>query len=290
LDTTLHGPNEVKRYLGVPFLGPVGVNQFKKGAKQGELTVLGEPRSNFAESLRNIRTNVVFSYTEPQQNSIVITSPGPLEGKTLISSNMAVIMAQMGRNVLLVDADMRKPRIHKVFNTKSDPGLSNLVLGKCTLEEATHSTRVKNLKMLPAGTIPPNPAEILGSKRMQELISQLKEQFEFVVFDTPPVLSVTDGAVLAGMLDGVALVIKASDTTRDHAKRALEHLHDVHARVLGVILNQVDFSKERHYYSYYYKYYYYYSDEGEKKQRRSRQKTRKPPIADNESTKNGPTA
>jgi polysaccharide biosynthesis transport protein len=275
LDNTIHGPDEVKRYLGVPFLGPVGLAQMKgEGSGAHELLVMKDPRSNFAESLRNVRTNVVFSFTEPSQNGLVITSPCPLEGKTLISSNLAIIMAQMGRRVLLVDADMRKPRIHKVFGVSSAPGLSNLVLGKCSLAQAVRETPVKLLKVLPAGTIPPNPSELIGSKRMLELVGKLKEQFEFLIFDSPPILSVTDSAMLGGMLDGTVLVVKASQTARDHARRAVEHLSDVKARVLGVVLNQVDFEKERYNYSYYYRYYYYYTDEGERKQRRSRERRR----------------
>lgn len=268
LDNTIHGPDEVKQYLGVPFLGPVGIADVKGDATAGELMALREPKSNFAESLRNVRTNVIFSFTEADQRSLLVTSPGPLEGKTLISCNLVVIMAQMGRRVLLVDADMRKPRVHKVFGTSSEPGLSNLILGKCSAQEAARETRIKSLKLIPSGTLPPNPSELLSSKRMGELLGQLKDQFDFIIFDSPPILSVTDAAVLAGMADGVALVVKASSTTKDHALRALEHLWDVRARVLGVVLNQVDFEKDRYYYSYYHKYYYY--DEGQRKERRSR--------------------
>ncbi len=274
LDNTIHGPNEVKRYLGVPFLGPVGLAAFQEGGTQQELVVLQDSRSHFAESLRNVRTNVLFSFTEAEQNAVVITSPGPLEGKTLISSNLAMIMAQMGRRVLLVDADMRKPRVHKVFGTASEPGLSNLVLGKCSVEQAIRDTRVKLLKVLPAGTVPPNPSEILSSRRMQDLLAQLKGQFEFVVFDTPPILSATDATMLGGLADGVILVVKASETTRDSAQRALEHLSDVRARVLGAVLNQVDFQKERYYYGYYYRYYYYYTDDGDRQRRRGRARRR----------------
>lgn len=273
LDNTMHGPDEVKRYLGVPFLGPVGLVTLDKKSPLSELVTLGQPRSEFTESLRNIRTNVVFSYTEPDQNTLAITSPGPLEGKTIISCNLAAIMAQLGRRVLLVDGDMRKPKVHRVFNMEIKPGLSNLILGKCALNEAVRGTHVKLLDVLPAGTIPPNPSEILGSRRMEELLPQLKGQYTFIIFDTPPVLSVTDAAALAGMLHGTILVVKASETTRDHAQRALEHLRDVRARVLGTVINQVDFKKERYYYTYY-KYQYYYSDEGEKIERRTRRKGR----------------
>jgi capsular exopolysaccharide synthesis family protein len=274
LDRTIHGPNEVKRYLGVPFLGPVGVTDLEENGRGGELVVLAEPRSSFAESLRTIRTNVVFSFTEPTQNSLVITSAGPQEGKTLISANLAVIMAQMGRRVLLVDGDMRRPRVHKVFGTSGEPGLSNLILGKCPPEAALRDTRIRPLKLLPAGTIPPNPSEILASRRMEDLLGQMKQQFEFVIFDSPPLLSVTDAAVLGGQVDGTILVVKASETSREHARRALDHLLDVKARVLGVVLNQVDFDKERYYYSYYYRYYQGYPDEGGKGERRSRHRVK----------------
>ncbi|MEJ2352630.1 MAG: polysaccharide biosynthesis tyrosine autokinase, partial [Anaerolineales bacterium] len=270
LDNTIHGPEEIGRYLDVPFLGPAGLASWDGDGRASELVVIKEPRSHFAESLRNIRTNILFSFTEPEQKTVVITSPGPMEGKTFISCNLAVAMAKMGRRVLLIDADMRKPRVHKVFNLEAKPGLSHLIVGRCELQEALRNTWLKHLQVIPAGKIPPNPSELLGSRRMQRLLAQLKEYYEFIVFDTPPVLSVTDGAVLSGVMDGAVLTVKASETTKECAQLALKNLADVRARVLGVIVNQVDFRKNRYYYNYYYKYYDYYAKDGEKRERKSR--------------------
>jgi capsular exopolysaccharide synthesis family protein len=236
---------------------------------------LQEPKCSLAEALRNIRTNLVFSFVEPHQKAMVITSAGPMEGKTFISSNLAATMARMGRPVLLVDADMRKPTVHKLFNTSLKPGLTDVILGRCNLDEAIRETAIKRLKVIPAGTIPPNPAELLTSNRMQKLIATFRERFEYLIFDTPPILAVTEAAVLSGVLDGTVLFVKASGTTRESAQRALEQLTDVRARTLGVILNQVNFEKERYYYSYYYANQYYYTDDGDKQVRRVR-KSRKP--------------
>jgi succinoglycan biosynthesis transport protein ExoP len=244
LDNTIHSPDEVRRYLNVPFLGPVGLANSNGRSFVSELAVLREPKSKFSESLRTVRTNVVFSLIEPEQKTLMISSPGPMEGKTFIASNLAVMLAKMGRRVLLVDADMRKPRVHKIFNTSCGPGLSNLVLRKCSVKEAIRGTRLKSLKLLLAGTIPPNPSELLGSRSMVKVIDELKAYFDYLIFDTPPILAVTDAAVLGGMLDGT-----------------------INARVMGVVLNQVNFQKDP-YYNYYYKYDYYYTNEGQKRRRR----------------------
>jgi capsular exopolysaccharide synthesis family protein len=193
-----------------------------------------------------------------------------MEGKTFISSNLAVTMARMGRKVILIDADMRKPAANRLFDLSLKPGLSDLVSGKCRLREAMRNTPVKLLKVIPAGNIPANPAELLTGKIMMKLLDYLKHYFDYVILDTPPILAVTDAAVLSATLDGTVLIVKASETTREAAKRALEQVKSVRARALGVVLNQVDFRREQYYYSYYYKNQYYYSEEGEKRVRRVR--------------------
>jgi capsular exopolysaccharide synthesis family protein len=277
LDNTMHTPGDVKRYLGVPFLGPVGLLPKKKQkgrSTSADLVALQEPKCSLSEALRNIRTNLVFSFVEPDQKAMVITSPGPMEGKTFICSNMATTIARMGRPVLLVDADMRKPTVHKLFDTSLKPGLSDVIAGRCTLEEAMRETAIEHLKVIPAGTIPPNPAELLTSNTMRNLIATFRERFDYLIFDTPPILAVTEATVLSGVLDGTVLIVKASETTRESAQRALEQLNDVRARVLGVILNQVNFKKDRYYYNYYYASQYYYTNDGEKRVRRTR-KSRK---------------
>jgi capsular exopolysaccharide synthesis family protein len=267
LDHTFHGPNEVQHYLGIPFLGAVGLASPRIGQGESELVVLKEPRSGVVESLRAVRTNVFYSLTEPEEKALLVTSPGPLEGKTFLTANLAVTIAQMGRRVLVVDADLRKPRLHKLFGKRSEPGLSDLISGHCTLCDAVKDTQVENLKLLPSGKIPPNPSEILGSSRMREFMSQLMKHFDFIIFDTPPVLTVTDAAVLAGILDRIIFVFKAEGTTRANAKRALRQLQNIHSKVLGVALNQVDFRKERYYYYSYDTSDYYSEKVGKRRER-----------------------
>jgi capsular exopolysaccharide synthesis family protein len=268
-DTAFHGPDEVKKHLGVPFLGPIGLVSGKNGKEGGsELEILREPRSHFAECMRNVGTNIVFSLPEGSQKAIVITSSNPFEGKTLIAANLAVVMAEMGRKVLLIDADMRVPRVHRLFDLPLEPGLSNLVFKTCPVRDPIQDTHVKSLKVLPAGSIPPNPVAVLSSSGMNLLTDAFKRHFDLVLFDTPPILSATDASLLGAAVDGVILVLQAATTKRDTAKRALEQLTQVKASALGVILNQVDFKRERYYYSYYSNYNYYYTPEGRKKYRR----------------------
>jgi capsular exopolysaccharide synthesis family protein len=280
-DRTLHGPSDVKRFLGVPFLGPVGLFSPNGTDKTTYLVTLRDPKSGISEAIRNIRTNLVLSFDGPRDKTLVVTSPGPVEGKTFISSNLAVTMAGMERGVVLVDADMRKPAANKVFGTTTEPGLSNLILGECTLNETIRKTLVEHLAFIPAGSSFRDPSELLGSEKMRTLLRCLRDRFDYVIFDSPPILAAADAAVLSAMLDGTVLVLKASGTPREAAKEAIEQLKDVQARAIGVVLNQVDFRRERHHYNYqyYYKDYYYYADRGEKSRRRIRrgQKGRETP-------------
>jgi succinoglycan biosynthesis transport protein ExoP len=268
LDTSFHGPDEVKKYLSVPFLGPVGYLGKIDKETGSELEVIRDPRSHFSECLRNVATNIIFSLPEANQKTLVITSANPFEGKTLIGSNLAVLLAEMGRKVLLIDADMRVPRVHQIFKIPLDPGLSNLVFRTCPLEDPIRDSQVNLLRVLPAGTLPPNPVAILSSSGMKWLLDQFKKNFDLILFDTPPILSAADASLLGGAVDGVVLVMRAASTKREIAKRALEQMNHVRARVLGTILNQVDFKREHYYYSYYSHYNYYYTPEGRKKYRR----------------------
>lgn len=277
LDNTLKTPDDIKQYLRVPFLGLVG--HFKvsgDGSRKNELIVLGEPKSNISEALRNIRTNIIFASSGLDKKSILITSAVPGEGKTLICSNLAIVMAQMGKKVLLIDADMRKPRIHKLFNLEKDFGITDLLVGNRVKKKTIfEDSPLKNLKIITSGTVPPNPSELLGSQRMKTLIAKMKERFDIILFDSPPVVSVTDPAVLSTIVDGVVLVAKAGATGKDVVQKSLDQLSEVGVKVLGVVLNDVDFKRERYYHNYS-KYYHYYDDEGEKKKKRGkRQKSRR---------------
>ena len=208
---------------------------------------------NFAEAIRGVRTNVLFSSADEGVRLIVVTSAGPGEGKSMFSSNLAVSLAQAGQRVLHVDADMRRPRVHAIFDIAQEPGLSNLLVGDCKPSEAIRKTPVQNLCVLPAGMIPPNPAELLGSKRCEEFFATLGQNFDWVILDSPPVLAVADASILANTATGVVFVVGADQTSRQAARAAIEQLEGVQAHVIGAVLNRVDLEKNPYYYSAYYR-------------------------------------
>ncbi|MBI2876933.1 MAG: polysaccharide biosynthesis tyrosine autokinase [Candidatus Tectomicrobia bacterium] len=276
LDNTVKTPEEVERYLGIPFLGPVG--RFKTNGKStgSELVVLEDPRSNIAEGLRNIRTNLLFASPEVSQKVLMVTSSAASEGKTVVIANLAAVLAQTGKRVLLIDADLRKPRINRVFGLPREPGLSNLLIGEATLDSVLQKTEVESLQVIPAGPIPPNPSELLGLPKLERIIQEARERFDIILFDSPPVMSVTDPLVLASRLDGVVLVVRGGHTPRDPIRRVISQLSDVNAKMLGVVLNNIDFRKERYYYQYYYRYYYsYYEEDRSNGKQKRRHKTAK---------------
>ena len=259
LDNTVKSPEEVERYLSIPLLGVVG--RFKKGAKKpggGELPALSEPKSNVSEGFRSIRTNLLFTSAETEKRALLITSTAILEGKTVVTTNLAVAFTQMGKKVLLVDSDMRKPALHRLFNLERSPGLSEVLVGKESPSSVINETEISGLKVITCGTIPPNPAELLGSKNMKVLIEKAKVVFDTIILDSPPVMSVTDPVELATLVEGVVLVIKTASTPRPAIQMAIQQLSDVGANVLGCVLNDVDFKREGYYssYQYYYKHSY----------------------------------
>jgi capsular exopolysaccharide synthesis family protein len=219
---------------------------------------------NFSESFRVVRTNVIFSSTPAGSRSLVVTSTGPGEGKTLVAANLAIALAQSSHRVLLIDADMRKPRVHEVFGKAKEPGLSNVLVGNAEASQCISKTSVQGLWVLPAGVTPPNPAELLGSKRFKDFLGSLAQHFEYVVFDSPPVMAVTDSSIVAHTVDGVLFVVGAEMTSRHAAQRALEQLDHAHAKIVGAVLNRVDLKHNAYYYSSYYRREYnnYYQDHG----------------------------
>jgi len=248
LDNRIKSPQELRAQLNVPFLGMVPSIDVKAGA----LLQDGVP-PNFAEAIRGVRTNVLFSSAEEGVRVIVVTSAGPGEGKSMFSSNLSVSLAQAGQRVLHVDADMRRPRVHAIFDIAQEPGLSNLLVGDCKPSEAIRKSPVQNLCVLPAGMIPPNPAELLGSKRCEDFFATLGQNFDWVILDSPPVLAVADASILANTATGVVFVVGADQTSRQAARAALEQLEAVQAHVIGAVLNRVDLEKNPYYYSAYYR-------------------------------------
>ena len=283
LDTTIKTKADVEELLGVSVIGFVpalrqgDVARAKDGgAKSVELLAVDKTRSSVAEAFRSIRTALTFSSVNGTPKSFVVTSSSPKEGKTLVSINLAISLAQAGKNVLLIDADMRKPRTHKVFRVASSPGLSNVLAGEGVsgIEDAIRrQTNVENLSLMPSGPIPPNPAEFLGNPRMKEVVDSLSEQFDVIVIDSPPIVNVTDASVLCQYVKGVVMVVRSFATQRDMLRQGGDIITQVHGRILGVILNNVDVPRGGYYSydSYYYQqYYYYYGDEDGKKVRKRR--------------------
>ena len=205
-----------------------------------ELTLAHHPLSIIAESYRTIRTALLLSQAEQPPQVLLLTSAHPGEGKTVTTLNLAIALAQGGCTVLVIDADLRKGCCHTMLRRQNNRGLSNVLAGSLTLEEGVQATPVSGLAFLSRGTIPPNPAELLGSRRMRDILQVLRERFDFVLIDSPPTIAVSDAAVLSQLCDGVVLVMHGQKTTTEMARRAVERLEMAHARILGVVLNGID--------------------------------------------------
>ena len=270
LDNTIKTPDDVTDYLKVPYLGPVPAFSMN-GNVDGippELISIHSPKSTVSEAFRGLRTSIMFSATDKKPTVFIVTSSGPLEGKTLISSNLAVTLARSQKPVLLIDGDMRRPRVHKVFQTSHNKGLSGILVGRDVLGESILETPVKGLHLLPVGHLPPDPSELIGSRAMEKFIDGLRETFKFIVIDTPPVTAVTDAVALSRFVDGVILVSRIGVMPRQVLKNSLEQLQAVQAKILGVVLNGVSSGKDSYYYSQYY--YSYYGEDRTKKHKRSK--------------------
>jgi succinoglycan biosynthesis transport protein ExoP len=272
LDNTIKTADDIRQYLKTPFLGPVPVLTADNGADprrngQSRLVTLHAPRSTGSEAYRGIRTNILFASQESEPRCILVSSSGPEEGKTLTVSNLAVTMAQSGSQVVVLDCDLRRPKLHSVFNLQPHKGITNLLTGHGRFTLANLSTGIPNLYVIPAGPIPTNPTELIGSTRMKALIMILRRKFDRVIIDSPPVAAVTDAALLSKYVDGVVFVLRAHSTIRSIAVSGMDQFRAVGANVLGVVLNAVDFSRDRYNYP---QYYYYYGDGREGKKGRIR--------------------
>jgi len=277
LDNTVRTTEQAQMISGLASLGmiPLGSKSAREGANPKRLVIATSkeavelvtqvrPQSQMAESYRALRTSLLLSNLGSPPKVVMVTSALPQEGKTTTSINTAVVLAQKGVRVLLIDADMRRPSIHKTLGMGPHSGLSNVLTGSIPLEQAITNTAVlPNLFVLPAGTPPPNPAELLASSNMREVLAQLQQQYDHIVIDTPPTLSVTDAVVLSPRADAVVLVIRSGQTTKQALRRSRDVLVQVNAKVVGVLLNAVDLSSPDYYYYYEYqgKYARYYRDE-----------------------------
>lgn len=215
------------------------------------LVVVNKPSSVVSEQFRTIRTNIQFSMVDETLRTIVVTSAGPASGKSTVSANLAATFASKEKKVLLVDADLRKPTVHKTFKVRNNDGLTTLLTDrKAYLEEMIYRTHSEGLYILTSGAIPPNPAELLSSKRMEEIKQEMLDYFDLIIFDMPPLLAVTDAQVMASKTDGVLFVIPKGQANKDEVFKAKDLLEKVQANVLGAVLNRVDKSDDSYYYYY----------------------------------------
>jgi capsular exopolysaccharide synthesis family protein len=222
-----------------------------------ELVMARDQLSLTAESYRTIRTALLLSKAEHPPKVILLTSPSPGEGKTVTTVNLGAALAQSGQSVIVIDADLRKGRAHKLVNVSNQAGLANVLTGQISLRQAMKETAVKNFYLLPRGVLPPNPADLLMSRKMQEVLNDLRNSFDFVLIDSPPAIAVSDAAVISAFCDGVLLVFHGQKTTTQAARQAVERLDSINATLLGVILNGVDIRNPDYvdYRSYYPSYY-----------------------------------
>lgn len=275
LDRSIKTPDDVERELGLTFLGLLPeIDGTKTGPSYGnghrrrgepkpnlerpELVVHEQPMSGIAEAARAIRTNIFFMSPDRPFLTLLVTSAGPAEGKTTVACCLATAMAQAGKRVVLVDCDMRRPRLHRVFGISNDAGVTSALLDPSLLDSLAQETQVPNLSVITTGPLPPNPAELLHSEAFEKVIDRLRTEYDRVIIDSPPIVPVTDAAVLSGKLDGTVLVVRAFNTSKELARRAMRALRDVGGRTVGIVLNAVDL--ERREYGYYQ--YYYYKREG----------------------------
>ena len=279
LDNTVKTPDDVEQQLRLPSFGMVpeiscerknGRLSIRKSSSSGksypvEMITFHSPRSLLSEAYRNIRTSILLSFSEQPPKKIAVTSANPLEGKTTTLVNTAISLSQTGARVLIVDGDMRKPRIHKVFGNGNGTGLSNFLSGNAKLWSVIRRSEIQNVYYIPAGSIPPNPAELLGSNLFKDMIQALSERFDHILIDAPPVVGFADSAILSSVVDGVILVATGGRTPKIALQRAKDALLQVNAKILGVVINRVNIH-QADYNDYYYRYQYYYGEGAPKKE------------------------
>lgn len=254
LDNSIKSPRDVEGRLGLSIFGKIPIS-LHKGSNPGLIT-LDSIKSVEAESYRSLRTNLQFAALgkkEKRGKIFHITSPESAEGKTTTTANLGIVLAQMGSKTLIIDMDMRKPKIHHTFGINKEPGMVNLLTGKAKLNEIVSSANIEHLYLIPVGITPPNPSELLSQQNLSDLLDSIREEFDYILIDSPPVLPVTDAQILGRLADATLLVVKMGTTIFDAVEQSIKQLQTVEVSVAGAILNMVPLSSKYGYYQYYHK-------------------------------------
>lgn len=252
MDNTIRTQEDVEKYFGTFLLGVVGhIRQKRRDTRDAQLVTYNLPKNPITESIKRIRTNILFSHPEQPKKVLLVSSATPSEGKTLFTSNLGVVLAQMGKKVLLIDADLRNPSLHKIFRLDESSGLSDFLINSHNLPGIIKSTQIPNLQIITSGSIPPNPSELLSSPAMVEFLKTAKEEYDWIIIDSPPLLTVTDGSILARIVDGIIFVIRSKKTSITTAQKGACCIAAVRHKMLGVVINDVNFSHDKYLHHYY---------------------------------------
>ncbi|MCC6147931.1 MAG: polysaccharide biosynthesis tyrosine autokinase [Anaerolineaceae bacterium] len=285
LDDTVKSPEDIKALMNVPVMAFVGdMGNRRKNNDKPEIYVTVQPRSPVAEAFRTMRTNIEFSGLDKPIKTLAITSPSPGEGKTTISVNLSATIAQSGKRTMLVDADLRRPKVHRFLAVPNRIGLSDILVSQRPIQTALRSWRNTLLSVIPSGVLPPNPSELLASKRMRDFIEEAKQMADIVIVDSPPIL-VSDTSILASIADAVIIVINPGQTQRDAAWATYEQLKRVNANVIGVVFNRIPKHRSDYYGNYRYYSDYYYGT----KSKSEEEEVEKPPTNSPKSSRTGTT-
>jgi len=260
LDDSIKSQDDVENTLGLAFLGYVP-NIKTNSVVERDLQAHSHPQSNAAEGFRTIRATLSLTHKPDKLRLVSVTSTIPSEGKSLVASNLAIVSAQTGLRTLLVDADLRRPSVHKAFQLHSPTGLSAFLSGETSdLEDITHKSEVPNLDVICCGAVPATPSELIGSARMKAFLDAVGAKYDRVILDCPPISAVSDPLVIAAKTDGVVFVCKFNKIRREHARRSVQRIQSAGIHIMGVVINDIDFEgKDSYYYSYYYYQNRYYS-------------------------------
>jgi capsular exopolysaccharide synthesis family protein len=280
LDDSIKSQDDVETYLRLPFLGYIP-NIKTNSVVERDLQAHLHPQSNAAEGFRTIRATISLTHKPDKFRVLAVTSTIPSEGKSLVASNLAIVTAQTGLKTLLIDADLRRPSVHKAYQLHSPIGLSSYLTEEANdMGNIVHRTEVPNLDVVCCGPVPSTPSELIGSKRMQEFLQLVGGRYDRVLLDCPPISAVSDPLIISAMSDGVVFVTKFNKIRREHARKSVQRVQNAGIHILGVVLNDIDFEgKDSYYYSYYYYQNRYYASHYKTKPERTREKVKEEPVA-----------